>query len=67
MKTLASIHLIGSRLRRIRARKTIAVAAIGLGLIGHGPRQSIALAGLERLDQRAGRALPCRWRSPRTR
>lgn len=29
-----SIRLIGSRLRRIRARKTIAVATIGLSLIG---------------------------------
>jgi conjugative transfer signal peptidase TraF len=29
-----SIHLIGSRLKRIRARKTIAMASIGLGLIG---------------------------------
>lgn len=37
MKRLASIHLIGSGLRRIRARKTIAVAAIGLCLIGFAP------------------------------
>ncbi|UVC15143.1 S26 family signal peptidase [Mesorhizobium onobrychidis] len=29
-----SIHLIGSRLRRFRARKTIAAAVIGLALIG---------------------------------
>ncbi|MDX8494174.1 S26 family signal peptidase [Mesorhizobium sp. VK22B] len=29
-----SLHLIGSRLRRVRARKTLAAACIGLGLIG---------------------------------
>lgn len=29
-----SIHLIGTRLKAIRARRTIAVACIGLGLIG---------------------------------
>ncbi|WP_353642520.1 S26 family signal peptidase [Mesorhizobium sp. WSM2239] len=29
-----SIHLIGSRLKRARARRTIAVASIGLSLIG---------------------------------
>ncbi|RAZ72888.1 S26 family signal peptidase [Mesorhizobium atlanticum] len=29
-----SLHPIGSRLRRIRARKTLAAASIGLGLIG---------------------------------
>ncbi|NGO54523.1 S26 family signal peptidase [Allomesorhizobium camelthorni] len=28
------IHLIGSRLKRFRARRTIAVATLGLGLIG---------------------------------
>lgn len=34
MSRRPSIRLIGSRLRRLRARKTIAVAAIGLSLIG---------------------------------
>ncbi|MER8930874.1 signal peptidase I [Mesorhizobium sp. M0859] len=34
MSRRPTIRLIGSHLRRIRARKTIAVATIGLGLIG---------------------------------
>ncbi|WP_027038491.1 S26 family signal peptidase [Mesorhizobium ciceri] len=34
MKRLPSLRLIGSGLRRLRARKTIAAAAIGLALIG---------------------------------
>lgn len=34
MRRRPSIHLIGSRLRRVRARKTVALAAAGLGLLG---------------------------------
>ncbi|TJW28169.1 MAG: S26 family signal peptidase, partial [Mesorhizobium sp.] len=34
MSRRPSIQLIGSRLRRVRARKTIALAALGLGLLG---------------------------------
>ncbi|MCT7378241.1 S26 family signal peptidase [Chelativorans salis] len=34
MSRRPSIHLIGSRLRRARARNAIAIASIGLGLIG---------------------------------
>ncbi|CDX12619.1 Peptidase S26, conserved region [Mesorhizobium plurifarium] len=34
MSRRPSIHLVGSALRRIRARKVIACSAIGLGLIG---------------------------------
>lgn len=34
MSRRPSIHLIGSRLRRVRARKAIAIAAIGLSLTG---------------------------------
>jgi conjugative transfer signal peptidase TraF len=34
MSRRPSIRLIGSGLRRVRARKTIAIAAIGLGLLG---------------------------------